>query len=187
MQMSIGNATPDSEARRVALREALRVADAALPPDSATHVAIYRELAASVRAEQEPEKVAWMERWQAAMRRPRGDNDPLAIEAMSQFCFALRDAGSHERLKECADALLPGWLADVSKQLDSPWPNDLLARGTSLIHWYAGYGLSQKKPGEVLPTMKKIAAIVQPHIPAEVWAAYNAPSIKSVEDLRAAR
>jgi hypothetical protein len=181
MQLPFGGATPDSDARRAALAEALRVADAALPADSGTHVAIYREIAASVAADKEPAKVEWMERWQAAMRRAHGDADPLAIEAMSAYCFALRDARQLERLRECADALLPGWLEAVAKQVDSPWPNDLLVRGTSLHGWYAGYGLSQDKPLEVLPTMRKIAAIVQPQMPGS-WATYNAPSLKLVED-----
>jgi hypothetical protein len=172
----------DGRAKRAALKEALRIADAALPPASETHATIYRELAAVMAAEKEPEKVELMERWQAAMRTARGDTDPLAIEAMQQFCFALHHARQQERLKDCADALLPRWLAAAATRVDSKFPDLLLSQGTALIGWYAGYGLAQNKPLEVLPTMRQIAAIVQPHIPADVWATYNAPPIKYVED-----
>ena len=172
----------EGRAKRAALKEALGIADAALPPGSDMHAAIYRELSRVMTVEKEPEKVELMERWQASMRQAHGDADPRAIEAMQGFCFALHGARQQERLKDCADALLPRWLAATSVQLDSKFPDALLAQGTALIGWYAGYGLSQNKPLEVLPTMRQIAAIVQPRIPPDVWATYTAPSIKYVED-----
>ena len=177
--------SPPHQEKRAALKEALRIADATLPTASDTHIAIYRSLAYHMQVEKEPdEKIALLEQWQDAVRRGRGSRDPAMRLPTHQLCSDLETLRRPERLKDCADTYLPFWLdaAANDQSTSSHFTNGTATIGLDLLRWYSGYGITQNKPREVLPTMRKIEAILKPRVGANIWETQGATAIRYTED-----
>ncbi len=172
--------------QRAALEEALHIADKALPPGSPTRAGIYRELTRSMSTEKDRDaKIALLRRWNDEARAA-GITGKERTEPLEQLCWAYINGRQQQLLKVCADEYLPLWQALLAKTPDGPLPDDVAAGGIQLVTWYGSYGLSQDKPLEVHPTMKRIASVVQPRVSAAVWN-YQAASVMRYVEERIAR
>ncbi len=168
--------------KRQALEEAVRLADATLERGSEPWAESYRALVQSFYSEHEPaEKIAVLERWRAVVLETRGPADRAMIAPVFQLCEMLFAAARQDRLKQCADEYLPFWLEMVSKLPAGELTYANSDGGFALMGWYASYGLRLDRPHEVLPTIRKLAAILEPRTPRPVWERQGLPSLRLVE------
>lgn len=173
----------DGRAKKSALLEAARLADSTIPATD-QHASIYRDLH-YVLHEDTDERIALMERWQGSVKKARGPADQTLREPTYYLCLALASAKRHDRLKECADELLPLWMESLDKEPRGA-PGEMLGYGVSMLRWYAAYGLQQSKPGEVLPAARKLAALLQPRLSGSDWVAVQGPDLLKWLEQRAA-
>lgn len=172
-----------ARAKRAALQEAARLADAVLEPGSEQYSRIYRELFQTLHPEKEAdEKIALMERWLERVRKARGPTDGALREPLYHLCFAMRETRK-VRLKECADELRPLWLASLDKEGRTS-SRETVAYGFSMMSWYASFALSQNKPEEVLPSMLTLAAILESQVGRNEWVLSPGPSELSMVEQR---
>ena len=164
----------DGRARKSALLEAARLADATIPATD-QQASIYRELRYGL-TEDADEMIQLMERWQDSVRKERGLADPGLREPTYYLCSALLSAKRHDRLKDCADTLLPLWIDSLDKEPRGA-PLETLEYGVSMLRWYAAYGLTQNKPGEVLPSARKLAELLEPRFTRAEWVAVQGPDL----------
>ena len=165
----------DGRARKSALLEAARLADSTIP-GTEEHASIYRDIH-SVLPEDADERIQLMERWQGSVKKARGPADQALREPTFYLCLALASAKRQDRLKDCADELLPLWIESLDKEPRVPaW--ETLEYGVSMLRWYAAYGLTQNKPGEVLPAARKLAELLEPRFTNRSdWVAVQGPDL----------
>ena len=103
-------------------------------------------------------------------------------EPIVTMCLTLEAARRIDRLKECADEYLPFWLLEAVQSTQPMLDYGTASGGLSLLRWYSACGLTPDKAREVLASMQSVAALLEPRVRPDVWAASGARWMRDMEN-----